>query len=140
MKHARADYDRIQDPAGRIPDKEPVFLLRAQDATSPETVEFWIEQQVARDGDPQLIELARDHVQAMRDWQREHGSKTADAGRVSPRRKRAVFYLGVAFAILNLAYGLRSESQLMVVLGLIGATASAFAAWLEWKLAQSPRQ
>lgn len=31
MKHARADYDRIQDPAGLIPDDEPVFLLRAQD-------------------------------------------------------------------------------------------------------------
>lgn len=31
MKHARPDYDRIQDPAGIIPEDEPVFLLRGQD-------------------------------------------------------------------------------------------------------------
>jgi len=31
MKHARPDYDRIQDPAGLIPKYEPVFLLRGQD-------------------------------------------------------------------------------------------------------------
>lgn len=31
MKHAREDYDRIQDPAGKIPANEPVFLLRGQD-------------------------------------------------------------------------------------------------------------
>jgi hypothetical protein len=32
MKHARDDYNRIQDPAGLIPEDEPVFLLRAQGA------------------------------------------------------------------------------------------------------------
>ncbi len=31
MKHARPDYARIQDPAGLIPEDEPVFLLRGQD-------------------------------------------------------------------------------------------------------------
>ncbi len=31
MKHARADYDRIQDPEGKIPADEPVFLIRGQD-------------------------------------------------------------------------------------------------------------
>ena len=31
MIHARDDYNRIQDPAGKIPADEPVFLLRAQD-------------------------------------------------------------------------------------------------------------
>lgn len=31
MKHARADYDRIQDPAGLIPEDEPVMLFRGQD-------------------------------------------------------------------------------------------------------------
>ena len=29
MKHARPDYDRIQDPAGLIPDAEPVFLRKS---------------------------------------------------------------------------------------------------------------
>jgi hypothetical protein len=31
MKHAQAKYDRIQDLSGRIPNTEPVFLLRGQD-------------------------------------------------------------------------------------------------------------
>ena len=31
MKHARSDYDRIQDPDGKIPANEPVFLIRGQD-------------------------------------------------------------------------------------------------------------
>lgn len=36
MKHARADYnERIQDSANLIPEDEPVFLFRAQDALAP---------------------------------------------------------------------------------------------------------
>lgn len=31
MKHARPDYDRIQDPEKHIPDDEPVLLIRGQD-------------------------------------------------------------------------------------------------------------
>lgn len=38
MKHARDDYDHIQDLSGKIPDNEPVFLLRAQDRLAAGTV------------------------------------------------------------------------------------------------------
>jgi hypothetical protein len=31
MKHAREDYNRIQDPSSKIPEDEPVMLFRAQD-------------------------------------------------------------------------------------------------------------
>lgn len=31
MIHARDDYNRIQDPEGKIEQDEPVFLLRAKD-------------------------------------------------------------------------------------------------------------
>lgn len=41
MKHAREDYNRIQDPAGLIPEDEPVFLLRGQDRFAPELVMDW---------------------------------------------------------------------------------------------------
>lgn len=41
MKHAREDYSRIQDPAGLIPDDEPVFLLRGQDPLAAALVEEW---------------------------------------------------------------------------------------------------
>ena len=45
MKHARPDYDRIQDPLavekGGIPENEPVFLLRAQDRIAARVVRIW---------------------------------------------------------------------------------------------------
>lgn len=41
MKHARPDYDRIQDPVGLIPDDEPVFLLRGQDQFAAETLRYY---------------------------------------------------------------------------------------------------
>jgi hypothetical protein len=40
MRHARADYDRIQDPDGLIPQDEPVFLIRGQDRAAP-AMERW---------------------------------------------------------------------------------------------------
>jgi len=46
MKHAREDYNRIQDPDEKIPDNEPVFLLRGQDVLAPnllrEVVVKWL--------------------------------------------------------------------------------------------------
>lgn len=41
MIHARDDYNRIQDPAGKIPADEPVFLLRAQDELACKAVEYY---------------------------------------------------------------------------------------------------
>jgi hypothetical protein len=45
MKHGRKDYnERIQDAAGIIPEDEPVFLLRGQDATASQFVRSWAVQ------------------------------------------------------------------------------------------------
>lgn len=41
MKHAREDYARIQDPEGKIPADEPVFLLRGQDRLAHQAVSFY---------------------------------------------------------------------------------------------------
>lgn len=41
MKHARDDYNRIQDPAGLIPEDEPVFLLRGQDVLASDAVRYY---------------------------------------------------------------------------------------------------
>lgn len=38
MRHARKDYERFQDPEGKIPNDEPVFLLRAKDKYAAEAV------------------------------------------------------------------------------------------------------
>lgn len=41
MKHARADYDRIQDPSGKIPTDEPVLVFRAQDSLAPHALDAY---------------------------------------------------------------------------------------------------
>lgn len=78
MKHARADYDRIQDPAGKIAEDEPVFLLRAKDKLAPDLVQAWGLAMIEIGGDHQLAQLALDHADRMREWQAVNGCKVAD--------------------------------------------------------------
>lgn len=68
MKHARADYNRIQDPERLIPDDEPVFLIRGQDAIGAAVVEFWAGLNEEKGGDPALTALAREQAIAMVEW------------------------------------------------------------------------
>ena len=78
MKHARADYDRIQDPAGLIPKDEPVFLLRAQDKLAPALVEAWALRASDIGAAKNIVDAAYSQADAMRSWQLKHGSKTPD--------------------------------------------------------------
>jgi hypothetical protein len=70
MLHAREDYAPIQDPRSepnRIPDDEPVFLLRAQDCTAAATVRHWASLQ----SDPlnnNLSQAAIKQAEAMEAW------------------------------------------------------------------------
>ena len=84
MKHARDDHNRIQDPAGIIPEDEPVFLLRGQDVSAPFALEHWAYHHQRRGGDMRLAELAVQQAALMRAWQREHGSKVADLPDTKP--------------------------------------------------------
>lgn len=83
MIHARSDYQaRIQDSANKIPDDEPVFLLRAQDATAAATIRYWAKEnlrllkQAKKDGATpeeirrrkKAIELAVAQAHRMDDW------------------------------------------------------------------------
>ena len=68
MIHARDDYNRIQDPANKIPLLEPVFLLRGQDVHAAECVEHWALCNERAGGDPVLSKAARAQAQKMRDW------------------------------------------------------------------------
>jgi hypothetical protein len=68
MKHAREDYNRIQDPAGLIPEDEPVFLLRAQDKHAARILR-WYAAMVEHDkGDRRLIALVHEQAAAMDAW------------------------------------------------------------------------
>lgn len=68
MKHARPDYDRIQDPDGKIPQDEPVFLLRAQDRYASLAVAMYAYILDRFGCDDRLVRMARDHVASMDAW------------------------------------------------------------------------
>lgn len=75
MKHARKDYDRIQDPAGLIPDNEPVFLVRGQDKMGWIVCVVWAILHFITTGDKRLTMLALIHGASMMTW----AKKDADA-------------------------------------------------------------
>jgi len=68
MKHARKDYDRIQDPAGLIPDDEPVFLFRAQDKHFIKILQHYRKLVRTDMGDPRIIEATTDHIELAKKW------------------------------------------------------------------------
>ena len=82
MKHARPDYDRIQDPYGKIPDDEPVFLLRGQDSAAHGAVKAWANIAERHGASPQIVRYAREHAERMRlwalKWAEEHESEDAN--------------------------------------------------------------
>lgn len=69
MKHARADYDRIQDPAGKIPEGEPVFLLRGQDQFAARAVRYYarLVADWKGDADP-IVQASRAQADLMDAW------------------------------------------------------------------------
>lgn len=68
MLHARQDYSRIQDPAGKIPADEPVFLLRGQDRHAAQAVAYYA-QLVAEDGGPEdVVVSSMEQAARMSDW------------------------------------------------------------------------
>jgi hypothetical protein len=70
MKFTRDDYNkRIIDTAGKIPDDEPVFLLRAQDVYAPSTLRFYAKL-LEEDGNKDMAEELRLHARQMVIWQK----------------------------------------------------------------------
>lgn len=78
MKHARDDYDRIQDPMAIIPHDEPVFLIRGQDRCAPDTVRFWAERAERLGAAPDIVNAAIRQADAMENWLAHRVSKIPD--------------------------------------------------------------
>jgi hypothetical protein len=78
MKHAREDYDRIQDPAGLIPADEPVFLIRGKDMVGPSAVESWAYFAESSGASEHIVAAARAQAERMRAWQQKNGLKLPD--------------------------------------------------------------
>ncbi len=68
MLHARKDYNRIQDPENKIPEDEPVFLLRAQDQVAAEVVRYWAYLHKVKGGDEAIEILAIKQARLMDRW------------------------------------------------------------------------
>ena len=82
MKHARKDYDRIQDPDGIIPEDEPVFLIRGQDLAAPETLRAYAVEAHRKGADQHLIDATLKQARNMEEWQRNRARKTPDMPRL----------------------------------------------------------
>ena len=82
MKHARKDYDRIQDPAGKIPENEPVFLIRGQDLAAPVALRAYAMEAHRCGAEPNIIEATLRQTREMEKWQRERALKTPDMPRL----------------------------------------------------------
>jgi len=78
MIHAREDYNRIQDPAGKIAEDEPVFLVRAKDILGPATLRNWARMLEDSKGDPKMVTMVRNHASLMEEWQDKNGCKLPD--------------------------------------------------------------
>ena len=78
MKHARKDYDRIQDPSGHIPEDEPVFLLRGQDILAPPLLRKWADTLLENEGSEEMAEMVYNQATAMEEWQEEFAAKLPD--------------------------------------------------------------
>lgn len=78
MRHARKDYNRIQDPTFKIPVKEPVFLLRGQDKLAANIVRAYAAAAEA-EGLKDIAEISRKWADTMDEWRNTHdGGKLPD--------------------------------------------------------------
>ena len=78
MRHAREDYDHIQDPTGKIPEDEPVFIVRGQDRAAVSTMLHWCQEAESLGASREIVETVRAWAGVVEDWQREHGDKVPD--------------------------------------------------------------
>lgn len=93
MKHARHDYNRIQDPAlsdpsllspGSTPigEDEPVCLFRAQDKFFVPVLRAYAKMLEDQPGYTPSLDHVQvsvlDHIQVAEEWQLKHGSKLPD--------------------------------------------------------------
>ena len=78
MKHAREDYNRFQDPLNKIPEDEPVFLIRGQDIVGPDVLRHYASLAMNNGADKVLVNAVLEHAKAMEEWQIKHKWKIPD--------------------------------------------------------------
>lgn len=68
MLHARKEYQDLEAIEKKIPTKEPVFLIRAQDAVGADTVRYWAQRNAELGGSAELTKQAIQHAEKMDKW------------------------------------------------------------------------
>jgi len=82
MRHARQDYNRIQDPHGLIPEDEPVMLFRGQDKFLPGVLNYYASAiEVDATADPEVAKKVRAWIEVVECWQDEVTRKSPDLPR-----------------------------------------------------------
>ena len=71
MLHAREDYQRIQDPSGKIPVDEPVFLIRGQDVLGASILRIYAHLASAEGVSSEMIKLTLMQADRMDVWERK---------------------------------------------------------------------
>lgn len=79
MLHLRSDYDDLAALDARIPNDEPVFLLRGQDPSAEIAVRAWADDAERLGAEPNLIRKVRLWATTMGEYARSHGKRVADA-------------------------------------------------------------
>lgn len=83
MIHARDDYNRMQDPEGKIGADEPVCLFRAQDKHFIGVLKAYRDLVNSEPPTEGMLESIDAHIALAEQWQAEHGSKVPDLPQVS---------------------------------------------------------
>ena len=68
MRHARPDYQRIQDPLHKIPQDETVFLIRGQDINGAAAVRAYAKLAADSGAPDGLVAAAYEHADRMDAW------------------------------------------------------------------------
>ncbi len=71
MNFGREDYNkRIIDQHNRIPNEEPVFLIRGQDSLAIKVMGYWVKQATKQNGGKptEAIASVKRHINVMRAW------------------------------------------------------------------------
>lgn len=86
MKHARSDYDVIQDTSGKlgIPHDEPVFILRGQDELAGDTVRHWAILAREHGASDDIVQMARGQAALMDAWPKKKVPDVPDAKLMPP--------------------------------------------------------
>ncbi len=62
------EVNRVKESFEMIPEKEPVFVIRAADVAAGDVVRKWADVNESRGGDPRLSTAARKHAKLMDQW------------------------------------------------------------------------